>query len=151
MASAPPTGRPVTVRCPLCGVLNRVDFDRLSAKPKCASCGRPLLLDRPLKVTDADFERVIQSSSVPVLVDFYADWCGPCRVMAPVLDEFARARTGQVLVLKHDTDADPETPRRLGIRGIPTLVVFRGGREDRRHVGAADLETLEALVGSEPR
>jgi thioredoxin 1 len=98
-------------------------------------------------VTDTDFDKVIAGSSVPVLVDFHADWCGPCKMMAPALDDFARQHLGEVLVLKLDTDASPGAPSRLGIRGIPTLIVFQGGKETRRHVGVAQLSQLEQLVG----
>ena len=146
MSSTSDAGRPVTVRCPFCATLNRVDLERLAAGPKCADCGKPIRLDRPVKVTDPDFDRVIEGASVPVVLDCYADWCGPCRMMAPTLDEFARAETGRVLVLKLDTDANPATARRLSIRGIPTLIGFQGGREVRRHVGLADSRVLEELV-----
>ena len=138
--------RPAIVTCLFCQTANRVDLARLSAGPKCGSCGRPIRLDRPLPVTDADFDKVVNASSVPVLVDFHADWCGPCKMMAPVLDEFARQQAGQVLVLKLDTDASPRTPSRLGIRGIPTLIVFEHGRESRRHVGVAQMPELEKLA-----
>lgn len=135
-------------RCIFCGRLNRVDLNRLAAGPTCGECHRPLRLDRPIKVTDADFEKVVQGTAAPVLVDFYADWCGPCRMMAPALDEFARQRAGQVLVLKLDTDANPATAQRFGIRGIPTLIAFRGGTESMRHTGLADAKVLAALVES---
>jgi thioredoxin 2 len=146
MTDATPTTRPVTLKCVFCGTANRVDLARLSEGPKCGHCGRPIRLDRPLMVTDADFEKTIQGSTVMVLVDFHADWCGPCKVMAPALDDFARLHAGEVLVLKLDTDANPVTPARLGIRGIPTLIVFEQGRESRRHVGASQLPELEELA-----
>ena len=136
----------VVVMCIFCGTANGVDLNRLSAGPKCGSCGRPIRLDRPLPVTDAAFEKVITGSSVPVLVDFYADWCGPCKVMAPVLDDFAKQHLGEVLVLKLDTDAHPATPARFGIRGIPTLITFEHGREVRRQVGAVQAADLAKLV-----
>lgn len=140
------TQRPVTVPCAFCSVLNRVDLERLQSGPKCAECGRPIRLDRPIHVTDANFDRVVADASVPIVLDCYADWCGPCRAMAPTLDEFAHARTGRALVLKLDTDANPATSRRLGIRGIPTVVAYRGGKEVGRHVGLASLRVLEELI-----
>jgi thioredoxin 2 len=141
------TARPVVVHCVFCGKANRVDLTRLFAGPKCANCGRPILLDRPLKVSEADLEQTLKRSSVPVLVDFYADWCRPCKMMAPTLDDFTRQHAGEILVLKLDTDASPAVSARFGIRGIPTIIVFQGGLERARHVGAADLKTLEGLVG----
>ncbi len=138
--------RPVLVRCPFCDALNRVDFARLDHRPKCARCKKPLALDRPQKVGDADFHTIVAGASVPVLVDFYADWCGPCHAMAPLLDDLALSRKGKVLVLKLDTDASPATAREFGIRGIPTLIAFRDGKESRRHVGLADATVLGSLV-----
>jgi thioredoxin 2 len=149
MANAAEASRPVVVTCVFCDTSNRVDLARLSEGPKCGNCGRPIRLDRPLPVGDADFDKIINGASVPVLVDFHADWCGPCKMMAPALDDFARQHAGSVLVLKMDTDAHPMTPSRLGIRGIPTLIVFELGRESRRHVGAAQLPMLEKLVGGQ--
>jgi thioredoxin 2 len=141
------TPKPVVVSCVFCGKSNRVDLSRLDAGPKCGECGRPIRLDRPLKVTDEDFDRTIQGASVPVLVDFYADWCGPCHMMAPVLDDVARRRAGDALVLKLDTDASQQTAARFGIRGIPTVIAFRNGTEHGRHVGVADAGVLERLLG----
>ena len=138
--------KPVVVMCLFCGTANRVDLGRVSEGPKCGSCGRPMHLDRPLPVTDATFDKVITGSSVPVVVDFYADWCGPCKMMAPALDDFARRHVGDVLVLKLDTDAHQATPARYAIRGIPTLIVFEQGREARRQVGAVQAAELEKLV-----
>ena len=139
--------RRAIVRCVFCQTPNRVDLMKLSLGPKCASCHRPILLDRPLKVSGAGFDQTLQGTTVPVLVDFYADWCGPCHMMAPTLDEFAKQHAGGVLVLKLDTDADPPIAGRFGIRGIPTLIVFDQGRERARHVGVADLAALGSLAG----
>lgn len=136
--------RKATVACASCGRLNRVDLSR--AAPKCGACGRPIALDRPLSVTDATFDRVVGGSDVPVLVDFYADWCGPCKIMAPVLDAVAQARAGSVLVAKLDTDRNPAIARRFQIASIPTLIVFRGGREVGRELGAIPRPRLEALL-----
>ena len=135
-----------TVPCPFCSKLNRVRLDRLAAGPKCGSCKRPLLLDRPVKVTGESFDAVLAGTAVPVLVDFYADWCGPCKIVAPVVDDIAERHAGRVLVLKVDTDRTPGILERFGIRGIPTLIVFRGGKEAGRHVGVATRAQLEELA-----
>lgn len=140
------TARAATVPCPFCGRLNRVDLGRLADRPKCGECGRPLLLDRPVKVTGENLDRVVADTEVPVLVDFYADWCAPCKVMAPVLDEVAHARAGSLLVGKLDTDRSPAVSERFGIRGIPTLILFRGGKEVARQTGAVPRARLEAWL-----
>jgi thioredoxin 2 len=136
----------VTLGCQFCGKLNRIDLERLAAGPKCGSCGKPFQVDRPVRVTDGDFDRVIADASVPVLVDFYADWCGPCKAMAPVLDDIARTRKGSVLVAKLDTDRNPIVSQRFEIRGIPTLILFKQGREAARKVGAAPRGELDAMI-----
>jgi len=137
----------VTVRCIFCEKLNRVDLAKLGeAMPKCGECARPILLDRPVRVTDEEFDRVIADAEVPVIVDFYADWCGPCKMMAPLFDDLAREQMGKVLVAKLDTDRNQRTTQAFGVRGIPTLIVFRGGREVARQVGAVPKQALAELV-----
>jgi len=135
-----------TVPCVFCATLNRVDLDRLAQQPKCGECGRPILLDRPVPVTDESFARVIADTEVPVIVDFWAAWCGPCKMMAPVFDELAADLQGRVLVAKLDTDAHPRTPQRFGIRGIPTLIVFKDGKEAGRQVGAVPKAAVLELI-----
>lgn len=138
--------KPITLRCVFCLTLNRLDMRRASERPQCGECGRPFLLDRPVKISGDDLERVVAEAGVPVLIDFYADWCGPCKVMAPILDELARDHLGEILVAKLDTDLYPAVSSRLGIRGIPTTVLFRGGAEAARHTGAVPREQLEELL-----
>jgi thioredoxin 2 len=142
--------RPVVLPCVFCGRLNRIDLARLDDGPRCGECARPILLDRPVKVSAASFDEAIRSASVPVMVDFYADWCGPCRILGPVVDELARVHAGNVLVLKVDTDRDGELASRFEVRGIPTIVAFRNGAESGRHVGLAKRADLETLLGLAP-
>jgi thioredoxin 2 len=143
-------GTRATVPCSACGRLNRVDLARAGDGPRCGACGRGIILDRPVSLDDASFARVVADAEVPVLVDFYADWCGPCKVMAPVLDQVARARAGSALVAKLDTDRNPATTARFGISSIPTLIAFRGGREAGRELGAIPRPRVEALLSEPP-
>jgi thioredoxin 2 len=140
------TGGKATVACPFCRTLNRVDMQRVHDRPKCGECARPILLDRPIAVSDQDLERIVGDSDVPVLVDFYADWCGPCKMMAPLLDAVAHAQAGRALVAKLDTDRNPTMAVRFAIRGIPTLIAFAGGREVGREVGAVARQQVDALL-----
>lgn len=135
-----------TVPCTFCSALNHVDLARIAQRPKCGKCSRLILLDRPLRLNDNDFDRVLIDAEIPVLVDFYADWCAPCKVMAPIIDEYAHEHVGQVLVAKLDTDRNPATSMRFSIRGIPTLIVFEGGRETKRQTGAVGRAQLESLL-----
>ncbi|MFN2433580.1 MAG: thioredoxin TrxC [Gemmatimonadota bacterium] len=140
--------RRATVRCPFCARLNRVDLARVGDRPRCGECGRPILLDRPVTVGHAEFDRVVSEAEVPVLVDFYADWCGPCKEMAPILDEVARERAGEILVAKLDTERHPAIAQRFGIRGIPTLILFHSGREVARETGALPRNGIEAMLAA---
>ena len=141
-----PAAATAVVGCPFCDTLNRVALDRLDDLPRCAECGKPLLLDRPVFAKDDQLSRVINGASVPVLVDFYADWCGPCKMMAPVLDELAADRAGALLVVKVNSDQNPVSPQHYNVRGIPTLILFRDGHEAGRQVGAAPKATLLAMI-----
>jgi len=137
----------VTLPCASCGRWNRISAERMSDGPKCGACAAPLGLDHPVLLTDATFDRVIRDTTLPVLVDFYADWCGPCRMMAPAVDELARTSAGTALVAKLDTDASQKIAGRFQIRGIPTVIVFRGGLETKRQSGAMPLPALHAMLG----
>jgi thioredoxin 2 len=139
------------VGCPFCDTMNRVSLDRLDDRPKCAECGKPLLLDRPVHAKDDHLSKVINGASVPVIVDFYADWCAPCKMMAPVLDQLAAERAGKLLVVKVNSDANPVSPQHFGVRGSPTLVVFKDGQEVGRQVGFAPKAQLAAMIDSATR
>lgn len=136
----------LTIPCPSCGRLNRIDVSRASDGPKCGACGASLALDHPLHLTDATFDRVVRGTDVPVLIDFYADWCGPCKMMAPSVDRLARETVGSALIAKVDTDASPGISQRFQIRGIPTSIVYRGGREANRQTGAVPYDTLRGML-----
>ena len=137
----------ITVRCQFCETWNRVLADRASDRPKCGKCGKPMLIDRPIALNDETFARTIAESDVPVVVDFYADWCGPCKIMAPAVDQLAAENQGRLLVAKLDTDRSPRTAQSFDIRGIPTVIVFRGGKEARRSSGAMPAKALQQLAG----
>ena len=140
----------LTIRCQFCEAWNRIDASRAGDRPKCGKCGKPMLLDRPLTLTDETFSRTIAESEIPVLIDFYADWCAPCKMMAPYVDELAAKYMGRALVAKLDTDHSPQTARAHQIQGIPTVMVFDGGQLVARQSGAVKLPQLEALLAKAP-
>ena len=125
----------VTLRCPFCLTLNTLDLGKSGDRPKCVNCKKPLLLDRPIKVGGEDFDRTVLGSEAPVLVDFYADWCAPCKYVAPLMDELAKTHEGTLLVVKIDTDQAPDLSQKFGIRSIPTVILFKNGEEVGRSVG----------------
>ena len=144
---AKPAGRRITVRCQFCETWNRVLAERATDRPKCGKCGKPMLVDRPIALNDETFGRTIAESEIPVLVDFYADWCGPCKIMAPSVDQLASENQGKLLVAKLDTDRSPRTAQSFDIRGIPTVIVFQHGKESKRSTGAVPLPALRQLAG----
>lgn len=143
--SSEATGRRVTVRCGFCGKLNKVDLRRAADRPRCGDCTKPMLLDRPVKVTEEDFDRTVLGAEVPVLVDFYADWCAPCKMVAPLVDEIAHEQIGKMLMAKVDTDQAQGVAMKYGIRSIPTIIVFRDGEELERSLGF-EPERVRGLV-----
>jgi thioredoxin 2 len=144
-ATAAPT-RTLTLQCQFCETWNRIDAARAADRPKCGKCAKPMLLDRPYKLTEESFARTIAEAQVPVMVDFYADWCGPCKMMAPFVDEIAAAYQGRLLVGKLDTEAAQQTAMKFNLRGIPTTIVFKDGKELVRQTGAVRRPQLEEMV-----
>ena len=136
----------LTLRCQFCETWNRIDASRAADRPKCGKCGRPMLLDRPFPLNDETFTRTIEGAEVPVLVDFYADWCGPCKIMAPAGDELAATFQGRALIAKLDTDRAQRAASGFNIRGIPTTIVFKGGKEIARQTGAVPKPMLARMI-----
>ena len=135
----------VTLRCPFCLSLNNVNLGKSADRPKCGDCAKPLLLDRPIKVAGEDFDRTVLGSEAPVMVDFYADWCAPCKYVAPLMDELANTHQGTLLVVKVDTDQAPDLSQKFAIRSIPTVILFKDGEEVGRSVGF-EPEKLKAMA-----
>ena len=139
----------VLTTCSSCGTQNRLKYNSLERATKCGKCGTPLPFPaEPIEAPNASlFDAATSQSSVPVVVDFWAVWCGPCRMMEPEIDKVAEHTAGKSLVLKVNTDANPELSQRYQIRGIPTIVIFSAGKEVTRASGVQPAASIERMIG----
>lgn len=138
--------------CARCGAINRLSAPPAGSVPVCGKCKSELdLSGEPVAVNGLRLDAAVRNSPVPVLVDFWAPWCAPCRSAAPILAEVARRKAGELIVLKVNSDEEPEVSGRLGIRAIPTFVLFLGGQEIARHSGVMPAGELERWVSGHAR
>lgn len=133
---------PILLSCPHCAAMNRVPHDRLVEAPRCGRCHEALFAGAPFALTAATFDAHASRSQLPLLVDFWAPWCGPCLSMAPAFAAAAKTLEPQMHLAKLDTEAEPALAARFGIRSIPTLVLFAGGREIARQPGAIGMQQI---------
>lgn len=133
--------------CPHCGATNRLPAERIDDAPSCGKCGQPLIDGQPLDLSDANFDAVVDETKLPVLVDFWAAWCGPCQMMAPAFKQAAQQMKGRALLVKVNSDDNPALSQRFGIRSIPTMVKLVHGREVQRQSGAVPAGAIVKLAG----
>ena len=137
----------IHVSCPACSATNRFAPSRIADHPVCGKCGAELLDGKPVDATDATFDALVAASTGPVVVDFWAAWCGPCRMMAPAFEQAGRTLNGKALLLKVNSDENPQLSARFGIRSIPTLVRLDQGVERARQAGALPASGIVAFAG----
>ena len=135
------------IACAHCSATNRVPAKRLGEDPTCGRCGQALLTGAPVELNDANFDAVVSKTDLPVVVDFWAPWCGPCRMMAPAFEQAAAQLKGRALLVKVNSDDNPHTASRFAIRSIPTLVKLDHGRELSRRSGALPAGQIVAFAG----
>src|SRR5471032_2998373 len=138
----------LVIPCPRCNGLNRIPNERLGDAPKCGRCKQPVLLSTSFNLTQGDYASQIKGD-LPLLVDVWADWCGPCKSFAPVFEQAAAQLAGRCRLAKLDSDANQQLSTQLGIRSIPSLILFRNGKEVARQSGAFPLQQLMAWLRSQ--
>jgi thioredoxin len=140
------------VRCPVCGQINRVDAEKVGQglQPKCGNCRAPLVIvnNGPVMVSDATFRELVEKSNQPVLVDFWAPWCGPCHALAPTIEQLAKDFSGRIRVAKLNTDENPQIASRFMIQSIPTLILFLNGHELDRMIGVLPRHAIAGRIQS---
>jgi thioredoxin 2 len=148
MANVELDDRGIVVTCASCGKNNRLAYEHLGDAARCGECKTALKApDFPVEMHQtADFDRLVAQSSLPVVVDYWAPWCGPCRMVAPELEKVATRQAGQILVVKVNTDELSDLGQRFNIRSIPTLAIFAGGKEIARTTGARPAPEIEAFI-----
>jgi len=138
----------MTRRCAKCGAENRVPFEKLDKRARCGRCKEPLSDAEPIALADeAGFTELIGRSPLPVIVDFWAPWCGPCRMVAPEIEKLARAKAGRYIVAKLNTDEVPTIASKYQIQSIPTVMLFRNGQVDKRVAGAMPMSAMANALG----
>jgi thioredoxin 2 len=139
------------VVCPGCLTTNRVPQDKLASGGVCGKCGKPLFNKKPLELTSGNFNKIIANNELPVMVDFWAPWCGPCKMMAPVFEQAAQQLEPDMLLAKLNTENEQSIAARYGIRSIPTIAIFSGGRVVAQQAGAMDLRSLTNWANAQLR
>ena len=127
---------PLHIACPACSAVNRIPADKLNAAPRCGKCHQALFSGLPLELTTANFQQHVNRNDIPLVIDFWAPWCGPCKMMGPAFAQAAAQLEPRVRLAKLNTEAEQNIGAQLGIRSIPTMIVFRNGREVARQAGA---------------
>ncbi len=142
------TNNNIHIVCPQCSSVNRVPAERISQGPRCGKCHSPLFTGHPVELDDETFQKHITRNDIPVLVDFWAPWCGPCRMMAPAMEELASRAEPGLRVAKLNTEEARQTAAAYGIQSIPTVILFRNGREVARQSGAMNAGQLAAWINA---